>query len=150
MISQIKNSDDEAIWLKPNSNNFRQWVATIKGPVGSYYENFFFDLLIDVPQEYPMVPPKITFKTKIFHPNVLFKSGEICLDILKNDAWSPAWSLYSACRALIALLADPAADSPLNCDAGNMIRGCDFRAYRSICRCYCLDNCPTEPLSTLS
>jgi peroxin-4 len=48
-------------------------------------------------------------------------AGEICLDILK-DAWTPIWTLESTCRAIIFLLANPAADSPLNCDAGNLVR----------------------------
>lgn len=76
-----------------------------------------------------MIPPSMTFVTKCFHPNIHFTTGEICLDILKAE-WSPAWNLLSACRAIISLLDDPAADSPLNCDAGNMIRAGDMRAYR--------------------
>lgn len=117
-----------------------KWSARIRGPPDSYYDGYYFDLTIDIPSEYPLVPPRVSFSTKIFHPNVLFEvrlsamtaayvwrvtdreasfrifylvarqSGEICLDILKRDAWSPAWSLHSTCRALIALLADPAAD----------------------------------------
>ncbi|CAM9193183.1 unnamed protein product [Phaeothamnion confervicola] len=67
------------------------------------------------------------------------QSGEICLDILKRE-WSPAWNLQGALRAIVALLLDPAADSPLNCDAGNMIRGGDMRAFRSMARMYTIEH----------
>ncbi len=73
--SQIKKSTgskDEILKLEPNSDNIMRWNATIQAPKDSYYEGFSFDLLIDVPSNYPLVPPVIKFKTKIFHPNVLF------------------------------------------------------------------------------
>lgn len=76
-----------------------------------------FELSVAAGADYPMRPPKIAFVTPIFHPNVLWRTGEICLDILKQN-WTPAWDLQGACRAILALLSDPAADSPLNCDAG--------------------------------
>ncbi len=58
-------------------------------------------------------------------------TGEICLDILKNH-WTPAWSLSLACQALIVLLANPEPGSPLNCDAGNLLRCKDFRGFSSL------------------
>ena len=66
------------------------------------------------------------------------QTGEICLDILKN-AWSPAWTLQSVCRAILSLLAHAAPDSPLNCDAGNLLRAGDVLGYNSMARCYTVE-----------
>lgn len=81
---------------------------------------------------------QVVFTTKLCHPNVHFKSGEICLDVLK-DAWTPIWTLESTCRAIIALLGAPDASSPLNCDAGNLIRAGDMIGFQSLARMYTLD-----------
>jgi len=78
-------------------------------------------------------------QSQVFHPNVHFRTGEICLDILKKE-WSPAWGVQAACRAVLALLSDPDADSPLNCDAGNMIRAGDMEAYVDTARMYTVEN----------
>lgn len=45
----------------------------------------------------------------------------ISLDIVKNE-WTPSWTLESLCRSVLLLMSNPNADSPLNCDCGNLIR----------------------------
>lgn len=70
-----------------------------------------------MPFTYPSKPPAIRFKTKVWHPNISWKTGEVCLDVLSSQ-WSPAWQLASACTAILALLDSPEPDSPLNVDAG--------------------------------
>lgn len=80
---------DEIVKLEPNPENIMRWEATIQGPKGSYYEGYCFDLAIEVPTNYPLIPPIIKFKTKIFHPNVLFEvrwlaSADFLLPSLSN------------------------------------------------------------------
>ena len=134
----LEKCQDEFITLQSNPNDIRLWTATICAPPDSVYEGFKFDVSIECASDYPLTPPKMKFVTRIFHPNVYYETGEICLDILKKE-WSPAWSLQSASRAIMTLLAEPAADSPLNCDAGNMIRAGDMTAFRSMARMYCIE-----------
>ncbi|XP_042421788.1 protein PEROXIN-4-like isoform X1 [Zingiber officinale] len=132
---QREKAADPDIQLVCDDSNIYKWTALIKGPSETPYEGGVFQLAIAIPEQYPLLPPQVRFLTKIFHPNVHFKTGEICLDILKN-AWSPAWTLQSVCRAIIALMAHPEPDSPLNCDSGNLLRSGDIRGYCSMARMY--------------
>jgi peroxin-4 len=112
--------------------------ASLTGPEDSPYSEGVFVVEIHIPQEYPISAPRLAFITKIFHPNVDNRTGEVCVDILKSD-WSPAWGIATVCRAIIALLGSPNAESPLNCDAGNLIRNGDILAYHSLALMYTRD-----------
>ena len=66
---------------------------------------------IEIKGVYPFEPPKMRFKTKIYHPNVSSQNGAICLDILK-DQWSPALTIKTALLSLQALLCSPEPNDP--------------------------------------
>mmetsp|Transcript_23991 Transcript_23991/g.36969 ORF Transcript_23991/g.36969 Transcript_23991/m.36969 type:complete len:173 (-) Transcript_23991:232-750(-) len=138
-LERSRNDNDD-VYLRPTSpDSLLRWTALIKGPSETPYEGSIFRLNIKCGTDYPLAPPTISFDTKIFHPNVHFSRGDVCLDILKKE-WSPAWGLQAACRAVLALLSDPDAESPLNCDAGNMIRAGDMVAYYTVAKMYSVEN----------
>lgn len=100
-------------------NELDKWIAVITGPPGSVYEDGIFELLIVFPPFYPFSPPKVTFKTRIFHCNIFEKN--ICLDILK-DQWSPALTIDKILLSIVSLLQDPNPDDPLNKEAADLYR----------------------------
>ena len=111
-MKELQNLDIDYITAGPvDDNNIFNWTATISGPNESPYEDGIFLLSITFPKEYPFKPPKITFKTKIYHPNIN-EAGSICLDILNNQ-WSPALTIYKTLLSISSLLTDPNPDDPL-------------------------------------
>ena len=58
------------IYAIPNENNCRHFNVKIAGPEGTSYEGGMFEAELYLPEEYPMVPPKVLFRTKIYHPNI--------------------------------------------------------------------------------
>ena len=95
----------------PVDNDITHWQATIFGPDDTPYEGGIFELDIYFTNDYPFKPPKIIFKTPIYHCNIN-NNGDICLDILKNN-WSPALNTSKLLLSICSLLADPNPDDPL-------------------------------------
>lgn len=81
------------------------------GPKDTPYDSGVFYVDIELDDQYPFVPPKMRFITKVWHPNISSANGAICLDILK-DQWSPALTLKTALLSLQALLSSPQPDDP--------------------------------------
>merc|ERR1711981_1051422 len=106
------------IYAEPNENNARHFYVKIAGPSETPYEGGIFDCELFLPDEYPMVPPKVLFRTKIYHPNI-DKLGRICLDILK-DKWSPALQIRTVLLSIQALLSAPNPDDPLANDVAEL------------------------------
>ncbi|XP_076451823.1 ubiquitin-conjugating enzyme E2 E1-like [Babylonia areolata] len=95
----------------PKGDNLYEWASTILGPTGSVYEGGVFFLDINFSTEYPFKPPKVTFKTRIYHCNIN-SQGAICLDILKEN-WSPALTISKVLLSVCSLLTDCNPADPL-------------------------------------
>jgi len=91
--------------------DFFTWDAMIFGPEDSPFTGGTFRLTIRFPTDYPFKPPIITFRTKIYHPNIN-SAGGICLDILKGQ-WSPALSISKVLLSILSLLTDANPNDPL-------------------------------------
>ncbi|XP_048595702.1 ubiquitin-conjugating enzyme E2 28-like isoform X2 [Brassica napus] len=79
----------------PVAEDLFHWQATITGPSDSPYSGGVFILTIHFPPDYPFKPPKVAFRTKVFHPNVNSNGiicFNICHDVLKEQ-WSPALTI---------------------------------------------------------
>eukprot|EP00999_Lentomonas_sp_LEN2_P001381 NODE_2417_length_575_cov_124.787946_g2367_i0.p1 GENE.NODE_2417_length_575_cov_124.787946_g2367_i0~~NODE_2417_length_575_cov_124.787946_g2367_i0.p1 ORF type:complete len:150 (-),score=30.01 NODE_2417_length_575_cov_124.787946_g2367_i0:37-486(-) len=108
---KLQSDPPPGISASPDPDNMRYFRVVVAGPKDSPYEGGVFNLELFLPDEYPMVPPKVRFLTKIYHPNI-DKLGRICLDILKKN-WSPALQIRSVLLSVQALLSAPNPDDPL-------------------------------------
>jgi len=90
-----------------------EWQVILPGTEGTPYESGEFILDVSIPERYPMEPPRITFRTPIYHPNIS-ASGKICLNILKSGDWSPLATLNLVFMSIQTLLSEPNPEDPLN------------------------------------
>ncbi|KAJ4823808.1 hypothetical protein Tsubulata_005652 [Turnera subulata] len=108
------------VHLGPVAEDMFHWQATIMGPPDSPYAGGVFLVTIHFPPDYPFKPPKVAFRTKVFHPNIN-SNGSICLDILKEQ-WSPALTISKVLLSICSLLTDPNPDDPLVPEIAHMYK----------------------------
>jgi len=97
-----------------DESNILYWQGVIV-PENPPYNKGAFRIEIHFPAEYPFKPPKINFKTKIYHPNIDEK-GQVCLPIISAENWKPATKTDQVIQALVALVNDPEPEHPLRAD----------------------------------
>ncbi|GMN31729.1 hypothetical protein TIFTF001_003375 [Ficus carica] len=125
----------------PVAEDMFHWQATIMGPPDSPYAGGVFLVTIHFPPDYPFKPPKVAFRTKVFHPNIN-SNGSICLDILKEQ-WSPALTIskwrssqafnFQVLLSICSLLTDPNPDDPLVPEIAHMYKT-DRNKYETTAR----------------
>ncbi|KAL8835145.1 MAG: hypothetical protein Q9176_007064 [Flavoplaca citrina] len=126
-------------------NNVMEWeVMLMISDDCKYYGGGFFRAHLNFPSEYPHLPPKMTFQTSIFHPNI-YPSGEVCISILHPpeedkygyesaaERWSPVQTPETILLSVISMLSSPNDESPANVEAARMWRE-DEKGFRRKCR----------------
>ena len=123
-INRRINRDIKNLMTLDNSNvklmDDKTIHCNILGPEDTIYNGGRWKIIIMIPDSYPFKSPSIGFIDKIWHPNVDFQSGSVCLNVL-NQSWSPIYTLEHIVSTFIPqLLTYPNADDPLNIDAAEM------------------------------
>ena len=130
-----------------DENDFFTWEVLIIGPEGTIYENGIFRAVLRFPQDYPNNPPKMTFTSKMWHPNI-FKNGAVCISILHppvvdvtnpderlDEKWRPVLGVKEVLLSVMSMLIEPNLDSPANIDAAVEFKS-NPQAYKQRIRCY--------------
>lgn len=87
------------------------WDVHMEGPSDSLYAGGRFHIVITLPKEYPFKPPTLSFRTKIYHPNVSNdERGAMCLGMLKSEEWKPPNKIKEVLSLVRATLSEPQPD----------------------------------------
>ena len=109
-----KNAEGAFTDIQVDETNVLRWQGLLV-PDNPPYNKGAFRVEINFPPEYPFKPPKLTFLTKIYHPNVDEK-GQVCLPIITAEHWKPATKTEQVLAALVALIHAPEPEHPLRGD----------------------------------
>eukprot|EP00455_Lapot_gusevi_P050674 TRINITY_DN73_c0_g1_i1.p1 TRINITY_DN73_c0_g1~~TRINITY_DN73_c0_g1_i1.p1 ORF type:complete len:153 (-),score=31.45 TRINITY_DN73_c0_g1_i1:246-704(-) len=117
---RLQSDPPSGVTGAPLEDDLMEWNAVIFGPDDTPWEGGTFKLHLTFTEEYPNKAPKVTFVTKVFHPNV-YANGSICLDILQNQ-WSPIYDIAAILTSIQSLLTDPNPNSPANVEAARLFQ----------------------------
>ena len=102
-------------------DNMNRWRVDINGPPGTPYEGGHFRLVLELPQNYPFKPPEAKFETKIYHPNVMKDSGEICKDMYQTG-WGPVKNIRWVIELILSFLINPAPEHSVEADISRQMQ----------------------------
>lgn len=125
-------------------DDITQLLVLITGAEGTPYSQGLWRLHLKMPDDYPRNPPKATFRTKIYHPNVEESTGAVCLETLKRD-WDPKLTLKDILITISCLLIQPNPDSALNAGAGALIQE-DYDAFSTQAKLMTRIHAPIPPV----
>ncbi|EFQ88862.1 hypothetical protein PTT_15050 [Pyrenophora teres f. teres 0-1] len=121
--TECMNDTPPGMKINFDEQNMTKWEVLMDGPDQSAYAGGHFKLEITFPTEYPFKPPVVSFRTKIYHPNVSNDDkGSMCLGLLRADEWKPPNKVVSVLRLIQTLLIEPNPDDAIEPSIANEYR----------------------------
>ncbi|KAJ1650954.1 Ubiquitin-conjugating enzyme E2 4 [Dispira simplex] len=104
------------------NDTITDWKVTMTGQPDSPYAQGRFVIRVEFPSGYPFKPPKVRFETRIYHPNVDYESGVICVNAIRDEVWKPTVKMVDILQEIASLIATPNLDTPLIPSAAELYR----------------------------
>ncbi|KAF4552259.1 Ubiquitin-conjugating enzyme-like protein 4 [Elsinoe fawcettii] len=118
----------------PDEENIHLWLITLTAPSTSVYTGGTFKIEVSLPKDYPFKPPVLSFKTKIYHPNVSNDDkGSICLGMLRSDQWKPPNKIVDVLKLVKTILAEPQPDDAVEAGIADQYKR-DFKAFEKVAK----------------
>ena len=130
MYKQMEKNPPEYFSFGLVNNNPYEWNITIFGQPKTLYADSILPAVIKFTPEFPFKPPTMYFKCKMWHPNIDFKTGKVCISILHEpgndplneqeqagERWLPIHTVESIVISVMSMLEEPNPESPLNVEA---------------------------------
>lgn len=112
---------NSGIEFEESENEPNTYYVLIRGPKETPYEDGYYWLRLIITPEYPFKSPSVAFLTPIFHPNIEYDSGAICLDAL-NQQWTPVFNFERIFQIFIPqLLSYPNPNDPFHLFASELL-----------------------------
>lgn len=121
LLSIQREGVSPTVHVAAHSEDLTILEALVIGPAGTPYDSGMFHFQLQVPPEYPLLPPQVRFMTTDggnirFHPQ-LYADGKVCLSIL-NTWQGPQWHAGMSLRSVLLSIQSLLNDEPLRCEPG--------------------------------
>lgn len=120
-LGDLKKLFESGLQVEVDIDDANTVYVMIEGPAETPYEGGNYWLRMMITKDYPFKSPSVIFLTPIFHPNIEFQSGSICLDAI-NEQWTPVFNFERIFTIMIPqLLRYPNPDDPFHIFAANLL-----------------------------
>ncbi len=113
-IKELYDNPIENVHFKINEDNMCNLQFMVVGPEDTPYEYGYFVFDLNIPDNYPFVPPKVKYLSTNgylrFHP-FLYENGKVCLSLLNTwsgPQWTSVQTLHSILMSIQSILTNTA------------------------------------------